>query len=232
MKDLLSVNYNLYIDFFIRLVVAGILAGFIGFEREARSNEAGLRTHFLVGIGAALIMIVSQYGFFPVLEANVRVDPSRIAAQVVSGIGFLGAGIIFKEKGAVKGLSSAAGIWAVAGIGLSIGSGLYLLGIFATFLVLAAFEILDKISGKYSHKGLEIHLITRKRIFNELDAFLKKEKSIMTSYKVDSKIDETTGEKLYSVIFRIKIRESVDIQDLLKRLKHLENVITVNFEIF
>ena len=122
---------EMYTEFIIRLVVASLMGVIIGLEREYRSKEAGYRTHFLVALGSALLMIVSQYGFSEVLETElVRLDPSRLAAQVVSGIGFIGAGtIILLQKQIVRGLTTAAGIWATSGIGLAIGAGMYVLGI-------------------------------------------------------------------------------------------------------
>ncbi len=103
---------NIYVDFSLRLFVAGLMGVLIGLEREYRAKEAGYRTHFLVALGSALLMIVSQYGFMDVLEKDlVRLDPSRLAAQVVSGIGFIGAGtIILLQKQVVRGLTTAAGV--------------------------------------------------------------------------------------------------------------------------
>ena len=98
----------------------------IGLDREYRAKEAGYRTHFLVSLGSALIMIVSQYGFMEVVKMEgIDLDPSRVAAQVVSGIGFIGAGTIIFQKQIVRGLTTAAGIWATSGIGLAIGAGMY-----------------------------------------------------------------------------------------------------------
>ena len=117
-------------DFVLRLLVAGILGAIIGLDREYRAKEAGYRTHFLVSLGSALIMIVSQYGFQEIIKENsVTLDPSRVAAQVVSGIGFIGAGTIIFQKQIVRGLTTAAGIWATAGIGLAVGAGMYVIGI-------------------------------------------------------------------------------------------------------
>ena len=112
-------------DFILRLFIAGILGAVVGLDREYRAKEAGYRTHFLVSLGSALIMIVSQYGFQQIIQENsVSLDPSRVAAQVVSGIGFIGAGTIIIQKQFVRGLTTAAGIWATAGIGLAIGAGM------------------------------------------------------------------------------------------------------------
>ena len=106
-------------DFFFRLLVAGVLGAIIGLDREYRAKEAGFRTHFLVALGSALFMIVSKYGFWDILgNTGIGLDPSRIAAQVVSGIGFLGAGTIIIQKLFVRGLTTAAGIWATSAIGI------------------------------------------------------------------------------------------------------------------
>lgn len=135
---------NLFLDFALRLFVAGAMGILIGLEREYRAKEAGYRTHFLVALGSALMMIVSQYGFMDVLKTDlIRVDPSRIAAQVVSGIGFIGAGTIILQKQIVRGLTTVAGIWATSGIGLAVGAGMYAIGISATLLVLLGLETLS-----------------------------------------------------------------------------------------
>ena len=108
-----------------RLVLAAALGSVIGFERERLSWAAGLRTHMLVCVGSCLVMIVSAFGFADVLGPHVILDPSRVAAQVVSGVGFLGAGSIILRNEVVKGLTTAASLWTVAGVGLAVGCGLY-----------------------------------------------------------------------------------------------------------
>lgn len=130
------------LDFFIRILLACLCGACIGFERSRRLKEAGIRTHVIVCCAAALLMIVSKYGFADLTSATGEVfngtrgaDPARVAAQVVSGISFLGAGVIFKHGNTIKGLTTAAGIWATAGIGLAIGSGMFVIGIFTTILV-------------------------------------------------------------------------------------------------
>jgi putative Mg2+ transporter-C (MgtC) family protein len=120
-----------------RLVLAALLGSFIGIERERLAWAAGLRTHMLVCVGACLIMIVSAYGFGGVLGKNVILDPSRVAAQVVSGIGFLGAGTILLRGEIVRGLTTAASLWAVAAVGLAIGGGLYIEATAVTIIMLA-----------------------------------------------------------------------------------------------
>jgi putative Mg2+ transporter-C (MgtC) family protein len=115
------------------LGLALVLSAVIGLEREIRQKDAGLRTHTLVGVGAALFMLISKYGFTDVLETRLVVlDPSRMAAQIVSGIGFLGAGLIFVRRGSVRGLTTAASIWVTAAVGSAAGAGLYMLAGLAT----------------------------------------------------------------------------------------------------
>ncbi len=136
----LSLQQNL--NFCLRILIALLCGGAIGFERSRHFKEAGLRTHVIVCVGAALIMVVSKYGFvdlalgggesFPVTRGA---DASRIAAQVVSGISFLGAGVIFKREGLVRGLTTAAGIWITAGIGLAIGTGMVFIGLMVTVMI-------------------------------------------------------------------------------------------------
>lgn len=131
------------LEFFLRILAAALLGGLIGLEREYRAKVAGFRTHFLVAMGAALFMILSAHGFEGALTTeNHRLDVSRIAAQVVSGIGFIGAGtIIFrKQENMVSGLTTAAGLWVVAAIGLACGGGLYVLATAATLMVLVGLE--------------------------------------------------------------------------------------------
>ena len=119
----------------LRLMLAGFLGGLIGAEREYRAKVAGMRTHLLVAIGAALMLIVSRYGF------DGQGDPSRVAAQIVSGIGFIGAGSIMVQRHAVHGLTTAAGIWVAAGIGMAVAAGLYEVSIAATVLSLIGLEV-------------------------------------------------------------------------------------------
>jgi putative Mg2+ transporter-C (MgtC) family protein len=123
----------------LRLVVAAALGGAIGFERELREREAGLRTHMLVSVGSALFTIVSAYGFTSFIESGssaVRADPTRIAAQIVTGIGFLGAGAIIRMGISVRGLTTAASLWVVAAIGMAAGAGYWSASLITTGLVL------------------------------------------------------------------------------------------------
>lgn len=129
------------LELVLRIIVALLLGGVIGVERTHRQKEAGIRTHCMVALASALFMIVSKYAFLDVVELGAvggkGVDPSRIASQVVNGISFLGAGVIFKQgKSTIKGLTTAAGMWATAAVGMAIGAGLYILGLSVTFIMM------------------------------------------------------------------------------------------------
>ena len=149
-------------EFILRLFAAAVMGGAIGLERGYRAKEAGFRTHFLVALGSALFMIVSQYGFEELLlqtqasGLSVRVDPSRVAAQVVSGIGFIGAGTIIFQRHVVKGLTTAAGLWVTAAIGMTCGSGLYMLAMASTIMVLICLEALNFILQKFGTRNINI----------------------------------------------------------------------------
>ncbi|GAA0828733.1 MgtC/SapB family protein [Streptosporangium amethystogenes] len=143
------------------LALAFVLSAAIGLEREIRQKSAGLRTHTLVGFAAALIMLVSKHGFADVLGEHVSLDPSRVAAQIVSGIGFIGAGLIFVRGDAVRGLTTAAAIWLTAAVGMAAGAGLWLLAVavtvghFATVFVLT--PLADRLP-RSRHAPSRLHL--------------------------------------------------------------------------
>ena len=147
----------LMVELVMRLVVAGALGAVIGLEREYRAKEAGLRTHFLVAMGSALIMLVSQFGF----AEGLNYDASRVAAQIVSGIGFIGAGTIMMRKQFVQGLTTAAGLWVAAGIGMAVGGGMYLIGIAGTVLTLLGLEVLQRLVQKLHVRRVELIFCTK-----------------------------------------------------------------------
>lgn len=133
-------------QYILTIFIGAILGGAIGLEREYRSKEAGFRTHFLVGLGSALFMVISIHGFEG-LEAQsgviIQRDPARMAAQVVSGIGFIGAGIIIFQKNVIKGLTTAAGLWVTSAIGMAAGAGMYDVAVAVTVMVLVCLETVN-----------------------------------------------------------------------------------------
>ncbi|TPG59299.1 MgtC/SapB family protein [Ewingella americana] len=198
-------------DFLLRIVLAGILGGLIGIERQLRAKEAGLRTHVLVGIGSAMFMIVSKYGFQDLLAlSHVSFDPSRVAAQVVSGMGFLGAGTIIIQKQVVKGLTTAAGLWVTAAIGLVIGSGMYEIGIYGAFMTLIVLEVFRQISNRLigHHHLIEIRLAPQSvpPVLIALQKLRIRPGHIKVNQRDD---DDTKCELVLDVVLRPK--QSVDI---------------------
>ena len=143
-----------YLEYILRIVCAGACGILVGLERQYRSKEAGIRTHFMVACGAALMMVISKYAFTDIITgaaigmADVRLDPSRVASTIVSGVGFLGAGTIFVHKNTITGLTTAAGLWATAGIGMAFGSGMYVIG-FATSAIMILSQLLLHMNFKF-----------------------------------------------------------------------------------
>lgn len=147
-------------DYLLRVFCAAVAGFAIGYERKTRSKEAGVRTHTLVCMASALMMVVSKYGFVDQLVGDGArgADSARIAAQIVSGIGFLGAGIIIYRKDTLRGLTTAAGIWATAGIGMALGAGMYFLGLFCTIMVLLV-QVLLHLPLKFLH-ARTVHMLS------------------------------------------------------------------------
>jgi len=142
-----ATNLGWPVEGILRILTAAVAGGLVGLERELRGRQAGFRTYMLVCLGSAVVMVVStrfaSFQFQPPVGTNINVDPARIAYGVMTGIGFLGAGVIVHGKGSVRGLTTAAGIWCIAGVGLAIGFGLYLFGMMAAVLMLIALWLLD-----------------------------------------------------------------------------------------
>lgn len=179
-------NAGTQLEFVFRLFVAGICGVIVGLERRNRSKEAGIRTHFIVACGAALMMLVSKYAFFDVIKsgliqgADIRLDPSRIASTIASGIGFLGAGMIFVHRNTITGLTTAAGIWATSGIGMAIGAGLYYIGISATILIVLAQIIL--------HMNLQWKKFPKTKILVIRNVHEENYQETITNYLAEKKI--------------------------------------------
>lgn len=217
-------------DFVLRLLVAGILGAIIGLDREYRAKEAGYRTHFLVSLGSALIMIVSQYGFQDIIQENsVTLDPSRVAAQVVSGIGFIGAGTIIFQKQIVRGLTTAAGIWATAGIGLAVGAGMYTIGIAATLLTLAGLELLSLLFKSIGMKSSMITFSTHnKETLKEVSERFTSRHYLIVSYKMEK---HWQGDlETYQVTMVIKSKRSNDEGYLLQLMQEFPEITVEQIE--
>lgn len=174
----------LHWEWFLRIFIAGLCGAFIGYERRNRNKEAGIRTHTIIALSAALIMIVSKYGFSDVHEY----DAARMAAQIVSGVGFLGAGVIFVRHGTVSGLTTAAGMWATAGAGSCIGAGLYDIGIVATLFVAGVQFIFHRgFLKKYTNQGqlIQLQISQDSSALADIQHVMKKHDIVIQSMKVE-----------------------------------------------
>ncbi len=210
-----------YVFFLLRILLACVCGAAIGYERSRRSKSAGIRTHIIVCCAAALIMIVSKYGFVDLTLSNGQAlsgtrgaDPARIAAQVVSGISFLGAGIIVKHGSSVKGLTTAAGIWATAGIGLAIGAGMYVLGVFTMIVISIIQFVMHKI--KIDSEGLTDTSVdfnvTKDPEFNK--QFLDRVAKWNAHLEEIEITDDTNGTQRYRAI--IKTSSAVSAEEMIR----------------
>ncbi len=226
------------LELFLRVVVASFCGAVIGFERSKRFKEAGIRTHVIVCCASALIMVVSKYGFFEVVKAignpaveglTHNTDPARLAAQVVSGISFLGAGVIFKNGNTIKGLTTAAGLWATAGIGLAIGCGgsMYLVGLFTTVLIMVLQIIMHKFkvgSDSMSSHRLTMEVKDHEAFAKELPQMLKEWNARVTETKI--KIGED-GSAKYDITMRMA--DSFEMQDVIDVLSQNSGIRSIGY---
>lgn len=211
-------------EILIRLALASLFGALIGLERERKDWAAGLRTHMLVSVGSCLIMIVSAFGFADILGTeHVSLDPSRVAAQVVSGIGFIGAGtILFLKQGAVRGLTTAAGLWTVAAIGLATGGGLYFAAGATTIIALIILWVLQPIERAYSkrfkHKTLRVVTTLDADTTSLLNDLFNRFQTKITDFSLNRLGDE--------FVYQMKIDNSNldSIDDLLHELKKNSSV--------
>lgn len=212
-------GFEQYFMLFLHVLVASVLGAIVGWERSKRFKEAGVRTHILVCCGAALFMIVSKYGFADLTMADGSAfngtrgaDPARVAAQVVSGISFLGAGVIFKNGGTIKGLTTAACLWATASIGLAVGcgGGMLVVGFFSTMLVTAVQILLHRYavgSDAYAANHLQFTVKNGYEFNRSLTKQLEEWGATIAESKVDRRKDGTTE---YDITIRRKEELSYD----------------------
>lgn len=213
-------------DFVWRLVLAALFGTIIGLDREYREKEAGFRTHFLVSLGSALMMIVSQYGFSEILTHDgVSLDPSRIAAQVVSGIGFIGAGTIIFNHQIVRGLTTAASLWATAGIGLTAGAGMSWLALAATILTLVALEGLSLVFRSLGSRRMVVvfSVSDRTGVADTLDR-IRTDGYMVVSYEVVPQVVGGDG-ITYRVTMVVKAKPGSDNNQLLALLRENTDII-------
>ncbi|CAG7652264.1 Protein SapB [Paenibacillus solanacearum] len=216
----------------LRLVLAFLLGGVIGFEREHSSHAAGMRTHILVCLGATLIMLLSMYGFseFAVLD-NVRLDPARLAAQVISGIGFLGAGTILFTGKSITGLTTAASLWVVAAIGLAIGAGFYYAAVLAVLLVLISLFVLNRIEQKYFRGKKLYHFklqaADRPGMLSRVSLTVANRGGVIKMLSVEEQADDDIADPSVLIMLNLRLAKEGMLLQTVEDLKHLDGVKSV-----
>lgn len=204
-------------SFVIRIMVAGVLGFVIGYERQNRYKGVGMRTHAIVAMASALLVIISKYGFDDVASY----DAARVAAQIVSGIGFLGAGVIFVRNNAVSGLTTAAGLWATAGVGMAIGAGLYVVGISAGILLLFLQIVLHRngfLSREPYRSSLKFTAIDYKAVLQDLQEKLATEKIKILNVKI------TKSQEVAKVELDLLYPPGYEVQALVMKLVEDERI--------
>ena len=212
------------ITFTIRLFVAMILGGIVGLEREYRAKDAGFRTHFLVAIGSALFTLISMYGF-----ADGVKDTSRVAAQVVSGIGFLGAGIIVFQRNVIRGLTTAAGLWVTAAIGMACGVGQFYMAVLVTLLILIGLEVLNRFIPHIGSSSVQLSFSSPSRK-DVADAIMNIRKIVVDVISYEIKNKESDKGEYYKVQMEVRTKHRQRNDRILEILKDFDNVNIIDVE--
>ena len=209
------------LDLSLRLLIAAALGAAVGAERELHNHPAGMRTHLLVSLGSAIFTVLSIYGFGPLDRPGT--DPSRVAAQIVSGIGFLGAGAILKEGASIRGLTTAASLWATAAIGLAAGAGQHLLGVVGTVIVLVSLWPLSRLSDRLRSAGegvvrMEL-IVERLEAIAEVSAALGEHRLEIVGVQT-----ERLGKRRYGVTFEARTGKGSNVVAALGRIGRIEGI--------
>lgn len=213
-----------------RLVLAAVLSGLIGFEREFHGRAAGFRTHILLCIGSTLVMLTSIH-IFDIYISRVPVDPARIAAGVVTGIGFLGAGAIMRSRSSVRGLTTAASLWVVAGIGLAVGSGLYFASVFTTALTIIALMLFGRIEHSMIRKDWYRTIIIESKDGVEQ---MKSIRGILGDFRTDItdfEIDRAADGANMALRLGLKLYETRSADQIVEAVGRLDGVKSVRWDL-
>ena len=212
-------------EIIIKLLLAVIVGGFTGYEREKSNQFAGFRTHILVSIGSCITSIISLELFNEYSNISTM-DPARLPAQVLSGIGFLGAGAILKNSNGIRGLTTAAGIWATACIGIAIGYGQYVLGITAWILVMATLYILKNFDKVISKRGQNVlkATITNLDVTSTIFNTIKSSEILVKNFQIITKSDD-----IWEIIFLIEYDKRLILDELIIELNNINHVISMEY---
>lgn len=213
----------------IRIILAGVCGGIIGVERTLRQKDAGFRTHIVVAMGAALMIIISKYGFFDLVgyHDTLRVDASRVASNIITGISFLGAGMIFVKGTSIKGLTTAAGIWVTAAVGMAMGAGLYIVSFIAVFLLLLVQIVFhkfligfDKVLANDNLVPCFVQIVNTPEAVKDFKLFLK-----ANGVQIfDSVVDISSDNEKLTIRLNVQFEKDVDIDDVFERYLKKEGV--------
>ncbi|WP_342771443.1 MgtC/SapB family protein [Paenibacillus sambharensis] len=219
----------------VRLFVAVLLGGLIGFEREQNNHAAGLRTHIMVCMGSCLLMLLSAYGFAAFAEeTNVRMDPARLAAAVITGIGFLGAGTILHTGKSITGLTTAASIWVVSAIGLSVGAGFYFASISATIIVLFTLWALNKAERRFMNGKKErvFVIMTDKRadMLEKLQGLLLASGIMVRKASMQTEIENGMTQDRHVIRLHLSLRKQEEPLSVMEKLHRVEGVQSISME--
>lgn len=213
----------------ILLVVSFMLSGIIGLERELRQKSAGTRTHILIGMGSALFTLVSSYGFEQLLNDEIVLDPSRIAAQIVTGIGFFGAGVIFVRRNTVSGLTTAASIWVTASVGMACGAGMPFIAALTVALYLFAVTVLTALVRRLpTHERSELYRVR----YRDGQGVLRSVLEVATDSGYETSLLETRGERVNNEsVVEVKIEfthgKQRPLVSLMERISEVPGVVEV-----
>jgi putative Mg2+ transporter-C (MgtC) family protein len=220
------------LDVLVKLLLAGLAGGLVGLEREKHGRPAGLRTNLLVAVGSCVMVIVSEAFFYKYAaydaQSMLRIDPSRVAAQIVTGVGFLGAGVILKEGASVRGLTTAASLWTVSGLGMAFGMGFFSLGSIATVLVLISLNLLKKLEPvipKVRFLTLMVTATNRDGLLEELQAIFADRGLVVSD--ISSNLDLVNDELFYQIV--ITQQQKRIGQELTKAIRQLESIKKIHY---
>lgn len=212
----------------IRIILAGVCGGIIGVERTLRQKDAGFRTHIIVAMGAALMVIISKYGFLDIVFLDsVQVDVSRVASNIITGISFLGAGMIFVKGISIKGLTTAAGIWVTAAVGMAMGAGLYIVAIVSVVLLLLVQIVFHKFLIGFDKVLANDNLVP---CFVQIDNTAEAVRNLKSFLKAngvqvfDSVVEASSDNTLLTIHLNVQFEKDVDIDDVFTRYLQKEGV--------
>lgn len=216
-------------DYLLRVLAAGLCGMLIGYERESRMKLAGIRTHTIIAMAASMMVVISKYGFFDVITIDsVSVDASRVAASVVSGIGFLGAGIIWNRKTTISGVTTSAGIWATLGIGMAMGAGMWTLGVGSTVILLVMQYLFHKNWKIFNNAGsvgqIHLHMEKSDDTCARVSDSLGKMNIQVTSQNISISDDGCMEATLH-----VQSAKSLDQDDMILLMESFPEIISIDF---